>query len=573
MKKDWVRRLLVTLVIGNWPVVLNACNSNEDAAGGSSGNTGTDGGAPLIDQVAEPPGSNCPSGGLAIHLGTDQNQNGTLEPNEVTSTAYVCGAAGKAALVLLDPEPTGPNCPAGGTAIKAGVDPNGNGTLEPNEVTSTAYVCSAAGKAALVLLDPEPPGPNCPAAGTAIKAGVDTNGNGTLEASEVTSTSYACNAPPLGGSGILQGSFTIHNSLDVAFLQQFTEVTGDLAIDAPGLKAVSLPVLTKVGKSIYNAGNGAPDLATLGLPALKSVGDVQLVADSLGTLELPALQTVQNELNVSGLTLANVKLPALISTKAITVSAPGPLSVSMPLVTSAEINLSGVTVLDAPVLSSSLGVHITQGQTKTPISLPALTTTGQLIVDGVSKLTAPKLTSSSGPIRIRAFSGIDLPSVNTIPSCGLSNYEVPMFDAGAGDISLPGLLSIGCEDGLASFETTGALIAPGLVTVKNGMQLRKLSSLSLSSLKQVGFGFWVHDTTLVSLDLPALTSATMTLGKGASCGVGTNSLLTKVNAPNWKAGQVQFFGNPLFPQCRADALIAQVGSGLVHCPLASGPCP
>jgi hypothetical protein len=43
----------------------------------------------------------------------------------------------------------------------------------------------------------EPPGPNCAAGGNEVMSGLDSNHNGVLDASEVTSRSYVCN----GGSG------------------------------------------------------------------------------------------------------------------------------------------------------------------------------------------------------------------------------------------------------------------------------------------------------------------------------------------------------------------------------------
>ena len=48
-----------------------------------------------------------------------------------------------------------------------------------------------------------PPGsPQCPAGGEEIDVGVDTNGDGTLEDSEVQQTSYVCNGNPNGPSGV-----------------------------------------------------------------------------------------------------------------------------------------------------------------------------------------------------------------------------------------------------------------------------------------------------------------------------------------------------------------------------------
>jgi hypothetical protein len=54
-------------------------------------------------------------------------------------------------IVRLDDEPAGENCPAGGVAIRIGVDLNGNGVLDPDEITDTRYVCNGSDGAPVVL--------------------------------------------------------------------------------------------------------------------------------------------------------------------------------------------------------------------------------------------------------------------------------------------------------------------------------------------------------------------------------------------------------------------------------------
>ncbi len=112
--------------------------------------------------VDEPPGSNCPAGGKKIESGLDTNHNGALDPGEVTATSYVCngepgdagpagppGAVGETGtpapgtLVVTSHELAGANCAYGGTRIESGVDANGDGILEASEVSAsqTQYVC------------------------------------------------------------------------------------------------------------------------------------------------------------------------------------------------------------------------------------------------------------------------------------------------------------------------------------------------------------------------------------------------------------------------------------------------
>lgn len=178
-----------------------------------NGTTGSESSRALVNLDPEPAGTHCAQGGTRVSSGLDVNGSGTLDAGEVTSTAYVCngtpGSAGGAqALVRMVPEPAGTNCAQGGTAVQSGLDSNSNGTLEAGEVTSTAYVCNGAtgspgtsGAQALVRLDPEPAGANCAQGGTAVRSGLDANGNGTLDTNEVSQTQYVCSNLSLYATG------------------------------------------------------------------------------------------------------------------------------------------------------------------------------------------------------------------------------------------------------------------------------------------------------------------------------------------------------------------------------------
>ncbi len=177
------------------------CAGSDGPAGaqGKQGTPGAAGGTALVRLDAEPAGGNCANGGTAIHAGIDSDANGTLDNAEITSTAYVCegnpGQTGGSALVRLDVEPAGSNCANGGTAVHTGIDTNDDSALQNSEITTTAYVCNgAAGATSLIRLDPEPAGTNCAAGGTAVHAGVDIDGNDVLDDNEISSTAYVCNA-------------------------------------------------------------------------------------------------------------------------------------------------------------------------------------------------------------------------------------------------------------------------------------------------------------------------------------------------------------------------------------------
>jgi hypothetical protein len=156
-----------------------------------------------VSIVTEPSGPNCPFGGAKINGGIDVNGNGVLDPGEISSVQYVCngvpGASAINALVRVVAEPTGVNCSAGGSAVLAGLDTNGNGMLDTGEVSSTAYVCAGrSGATSLIAVATEPAGSNCAHGGSRFTSGIDTNGNNVLDPGEVTSSTYACNPPPAG---------------------------------------------------------------------------------------------------------------------------------------------------------------------------------------------------------------------------------------------------------------------------------------------------------------------------------------------------------------------------------------
>lgn len=102
----------------------------------------------MVATMLESPGSNCEVGGVVLTSGVDANGNGVLEDEEVVDTEYVCnglalgsGSDGvlvdTAVLALGDA-----NCASGGVAISQGPDTNANGELDPDEITGVAYACN-----------------------------------------------------------------------------------------------------------------------------------------------------------------------------------------------------------------------------------------------------------------------------------------------------------------------------------------------------------------------------------------------------------------------------------------------
>src|SRR5450432_1000560 len=94
----------------------------------------------------------------------DAGAPGTTGPagvNGANGDAAINGQTGVSALTVTTPEPAGANCASGGTKVQVGLDKNGNGVLDANEVTATGYVCNGNGKNTLVRTSPEIAGANC----------------------------------------------------------------------------------------------------------------------------------------------------------------------------------------------------------------------------------------------------------------------------------------------------------------------------------------------------------------------------------------------------------------------------
>ena len=141
-----------------------------NGSNGTNGTNGTNGLTARLNVAPEAAGSNCAQGGTRIDSGLDANANGTLDTSEIGATQFVCNGArgdagangangtngmdgtngtngtngvdGFSVLVVMGTEPTGSHCAAGGIKVDAGADTNRNGSLDVSEISSTAYVCT-----------------------------------------------------------------------------------------------------------------------------------------------------------------------------------------------------------------------------------------------------------------------------------------------------------------------------------------------------------------------------------------------------------------------------------------------
>jgi hypothetical protein len=97
-------------------VVVSTMLASLVGCAGADGEHGATGASALTNVVAEPSGNHCSAGGQAIQFGLDQNGNGTLDADEVKGTSYACN--GTPSRPQIVPIGVGdPRCPFGGIAF------------------------------------------------------------------------------------------------------------------------------------------------------------------------------------------------------------------------------------------------------------------------------------------------------------------------------------------------------------------------------------------------------------------------------------------------------------------------
>ncbi|ENO1786748.1 carboxypeptidase regulatory-like domain-containing protein [Vibrio vulnificus] len=125
-------------------IALSGCGGD---GGNGGGNPPPSGNASIVtNQTPIGVGETCPNGGIQVDTGIDTNGNGQLDANEVSDSQSVChGNDGLNSLVEFKNEPSGENCQNGGFRLESGLDLNTNKVLEENEVTSVSFICNGTG--------------------------------------------------------------------------------------------------------------------------------------------------------------------------------------------------------------------------------------------------------------------------------------------------------------------------------------------------------------------------------------------------------------------------------------------
>ena len=173
-------------------------------------------------------------------------------------------------ILRTDPLEPGEDCAAGGVAVVGGTDVNGDGTLQNDEVKSREKVCNGAnGTSALLNSTEEPAGENCRGGGTRVDSGVDDNGNGVLEPEEIDATTYVCDGETPATDRIWYGGVSIASAEDVTEIEGYNVVLGSVYIYAE--ETVTLPDLRIVSGEliVYDPDSGNAAVPDVSLPALE----------------------------------------------------------------------------------------------------------------------------------------------------------------------------------------------------------------------------------------------------------------------------------------------------------------
>jgi hypothetical protein len=339
----------------------------------------------LTSTEVEPSGAQCAAGGVAVHTGLDQNQNGILDREEIESTTYACSHV---TLVRENAIGSGPLCPGGGVLVHSGHDVNNNGSLEDTEIEATSAVCqsdeiyrgdlrtsdfaSHMSRERLsrvrvvtgnVVIDNNAPLTSLEMVGGSVELRTDSLielptldrivGNligppPVLINSQPASRGVQLRAPKLatiGGDASLtswtdagifsapsltavDGQFILGGKITTLELDSLSRVGGTLQFDVQ-VPALSLPVLAQVGGRVRVSGW----FTELDMKALQTAGAFELIYSSITSLRLPLLKSASTIL-IRRSPMTSVEMPRVAGVTAMWIDGlPNLTTFDLPLVT------------------------------------------------------------------------------------------------------------------------------------------------------------------------------------------------------------------------------------------------
>ncbi|WNZ61474.1 hypothetical protein QEG98_37320 [Myxococcus sp. MxC21-1] len=545
----------------------------------------------------ESSGPNCEHGGKAVHSGLDQDDDGVLDDDEVTGTEYICATLSPGVLVRTRQLPPGEPCALGGqltlagadldgngllsddevtrevhgcmepapvlarvrpllthpfvcrydnALVEAGVDLNGNGVLDDNELRAAARLC-ADPAVTLLRQRPEPAGPNCTTGGTQVEAGVDTNLNRVLDDTEVLAAAFVCQL-----SAAHDGMYAVENAADLEALKSLSIIRGELSIENTDVTTVALPGLVSVEGPLSIHDN--PALTRVELSGLRYVGGTLSIRGSNLLNEVrvgPQTQEALPAVRVDSLTLYT--LPALSSLSGVAAVAPH-----------FDLTVWNTGVLWSPdtfphvqVLAGTLTVHVNPALEKLPVS--RLTEVG----GSVTISGNPMLQSLEGLGRLtRVGGGLDVSNNNALTHLtGLEHLAVVkdrinvMNNARLLDLRFDALSETGAlaVAGNPALEQVGPM--PSLLRVNQDVILaenpRLLRAADLPKLQSMGGALFVNLNPLLT-DLSGFQQVTWMRGLYVTGNDALEHLSTLGSLHT--VGTLKVQGNPAMTALSLDAL-------------------
>jgi hypothetical protein len=294
-------------------------------------------------------------------------------------------------------------------------------------LAAVAVACDSGERVAVTDTRPEPPGEHCAGGGTAIVAGVDEDGSGTLEGGEIAETFYLCDRSDVPPTDIV-GDVVLTNEVEAARYVGSRTISGNLIIRGTG--PIVLPALVSVGGSVRceRLAGGAFELPALedvggsvsvmsecpvpGVPRVRTIGanlSIPQVSPAAVAFELTQLRSV-HDVTLGGFT--EVRLPALETARQVMIDA---TSIELPVLrTATYVRLeSMVTSFSAPMLTDVETFWATGSASMTSVVLPSLARANNVELDNMAALTSvsmPALTSIMFNLRV-ASNGV-LTSIN-----------------------------------------------------------------------------------------------------------------------------------------------------------------
>jgi hypothetical protein len=222
----------------------------------------------VLSVVNSAPQRACPNGGITIQSGIDVNDDQVLNAAEVTSEQFICngslgavGVDGLSSLLVINDEPIGVNCPAGGSQFLAGLDVNQNNRLDSVEISSVRYVCHGVSSATAI---------------NGVDGSAGTNGtNGTVGATGSTGAAGsigATGAPGTNGTNGTAGAVGATGSIGATGSVGATGIAGLVSLvsiksESSGANCAYAGLKVSSGVDTYSDGS-------LGLSEIQSINYV-----------------------------------------------------------------------------------------------------------------------------------------------------------------------------------------------------------------------------------------------------------------------------------------------------------